>query len=292
MTSGFLGVIQILIVVAIFTSTVLSFKQSSKPSSCRKPLFAESYAEMLQRSKLAKQARGGESNPTPQPVQKPTVVAPVKQSTTVKDELPFDDATYDNLKFVIGKLSARMKSDVPLTRDDLQTFQISCDAIISDAKAPFKVDNVVKNNNIAPPVKKETVQAVKKESVQEVKKKVKEVENTEARRSGNVKDAVWKTPKKTDQQKEEEYAVIWEAGDGPRSEDAPDPDSPYSDLHGLKNTWQMPGMDQMSTEEYYAAINKRILDMKNKRIASEGSSQTMVDDYFDKLSRSNTNKAA
>jgi hypothetical protein len=184
-----------------------------------------------------------------------------------------------------------MKSDVPMTIDDLKTFQISCDAIISDAKAPFKVDNVVQNNHIAPPVKKESVQAVNKESVQEVKQRVKEIENTEARRSGNGKDEVWKTPKKTNEQKQEEYAVIWEAGDGPRSEDAPDPESPYSDLHGLKNTWQMPGMDNMSTEEYYAAINKRILDMKNKRKASEGSSQTMVDDYFESLNRSNTRKA-
>jgi hypothetical protein len=106
-TSGFLGVIQILIVVAVFTSTVLSFKQSSKSFSCRKPLFAESYAEMLQRSKLAKLTRSGESIPTSQPVQKPAVVASKKQSTTIKDDkdkLPFDDAIYDNLKFVIGKI--------------------------------------------------------------------------------------------------------------------------------------------------------------------------------------------
>lgn len=101
---GFLGVIQLLIVVAIFTATVLSFKQSSKSFSHRKPLFAESYAEMLQRSKQAKMAKSGGAVPTPQPVQKPAVTASVKQSTTVKDSAPFDDATYDNLKFVIGEI--------------------------------------------------------------------------------------------------------------------------------------------------------------------------------------------
>jgi hypothetical protein len=179
-----------------------------------------------------------------------------------------------------------MKSDVPLTIEDLKTFQMSCDAIISDAKAPFKVDTVVQNSYIAPPVKKVS----EKVAVQEAKQKV-EAENTEARRISNLKDEVYKYPKQTNEQKAEEYAVIWEAGDGPRSEDAPDPDSPYSDLHGLKNTWQMPGMDNMSTEEYYAAINKRILDMKNKRKASEGSSQTMVDDYFESLRKSNTRKS-
>lgn len=79
--------------------------------------------------------------------------------------------------------------------------------------------------------------------------------------------------------------VIYEAGDGPRSEDIPDPNSPFSDLHGLSNTWQMPGMDDMTTDEYYAAINKRIVDMKNKRKITDRGSNTMVDDYFESLSK-------
>jgi hypothetical protein len=115
--SGFSGIMQLLIVVAVFTSTVLSFKQSSKSFSCRKPLFAESYAEMLQRSKLAKLAKNGEAIPTPQLVRKPAVVAAVQQSTTIKDDkdkLPFDDAIYDNLKFVIGEISNLTVSLQPL----------------------------------------------------------------------------------------------------------------------------------------------------------------------------------
>lgn len=179
-----------------------------------------------------------------------------------------------------------MKSDIPLSKEDLKTFQISCDAIISDAKAPFKTEEVVQNSYIAPPVIKQVQAApVVKQSVQE-KRIVEEALNTAARRNGQ--DIVHKAPKSG---KEEEFETIWEAGDGPRSEDSPDPDSPYSDLHGLKNTWQIANMDNMSTEEYYAAINKRILDMKNKRKASEGSSQTMVDDYFESLNRSNTRKS-
>ena len=56
-------------------------------------------------------------------------------------------------------------------------------------------------------------------------------------------------------------------------------------MHGLSNTWQIAGMDNMTTDEYYKAINKRIVDMKDKRRSTEGSSNTMVNDYFDSLSK-------
>jgi hypothetical protein len=62
-------------------------------------------------------------------------------------------------------------------------------------------------------------------------------------------------------------------------------ESAFDALKGLKSTWEIPGSDYMTTEEYYAAINKRIADMKKKRRQIEGHTATMVQDYFDSLSR-------
>jgi hypothetical protein len=168
-----------------------------------------------------------------------------------------------------------MKSDTPLTGEDLKKFKISCGEIINDAKLASKGVEVKSEVTFVPsaPVLSRKVPSVAV---------VEDEEKVAARRTGE--DVVHKgpAPKKLTA---EEYNVIWEAGEGPSSEDKPDPNSPFANLHGVKNTWQIPGMDNMSTEEYYAAINKRLLDMKSKRKITEGSSNTMVNDYFDSLSK-------
>lgn len=162
-----------------------------------------------------------------------------------------------------------MKSGTSLSSEELKTFQNSCLEIIRDAKATTSGDVVAKVENddevFSTPFPKDMGLAVAD------------------RRNG--KDVVHKAvPMKRSEPKQQAF-VIYEAGEGPATEDKPDPNSPFSDLHGLSNTWQMPGMDNMSTEEYYAAINKRIVDMKSKRKFTEGSSNTMVNDYFESLSR-------
>lgn len=165
-----------------------------------------------------------------------------------------------------------MKSDTPLTAEKLEQFRSSCSEIIRDAK---------KLTGDAP------ITATPTTAVQEGVFSTPEPEDVgkkvEARRNG--KDVVHKAlPVKKNALNNKEL-VIHQAGEGPASDEKPDPNSPYSDLHGLSNTWQIAGMDNMTTEEYYAAINKRILDMKDKRRSTEGSSNTMVNDYFDSLSR-------
>lgn len=160
-----------------------------------------------------------------------------------------------------------MKSGVSLSSEELNNFQNSCLEIIRDAKATVGgvVTNVEKDDEVfSTPFPKDMGLVAD-------------------RRNG--KDIVHKAaPIKRNAPKQQEF-IVYEAGEGPASEDKPDPNSPFSDLHGLSNTWQMPGMDNMTTGEYYAAINKRIVDMKNKRKFTEGSSNTMVNDYFESLSR-------
>jgi hypothetical protein len=110
----------------------------------------DSYREALERAKAAKLQQGGKVIPPPAAPVRPTAVVatpatPVVSSVSSSSSsieadngLPFSDDMYDHLKFVIGKLSARMKSDTPLTRDELARFQNSCENIIQDAWADFR----------------------------------------------------------------------------------------------------------------------------------------------------------
>lgn len=187
-----------------------------------------------------------------------------------------------------------MKNRGPISKDDLGNFLMSCDIIITDAEK--RIANGLKRSAapVVPLIEKSNAFIIESKEIKSNKNqelepiKNREIESREIASSesviSNSKDIVHK-PNKIKKGEVDTNFVIYEAGDGPRSDDIPDPNSPYSDLHGLSNTWQMPGMDQMSTEEYYAAINKRILDMKNKRKVTEGSSNTMVDDYFTSLSK-------
>jgi hypothetical protein len=65
-----------------------------------------------------------------------------------------------------------------------------------------------------------------------------------------------------------------------------DPNDPFSPLHGLKSTWDVPDSDNMTTEQFYAAINKRNVDIRNKlrNEAKKGGAQ-IVDDYMAGLGR-------
>lgn len=261
------------------------------------------YTELLQASKASKQTNSAPRIPAIAPVNRNAPVASSESERRTAEELPFDDAIYDHLKFVIGicciffisciikltknfllinvvshlllfhcffytgKLSSRMKSDTPLTADELKTFKNSCSEIIRDAKSVL-----AKTPEKSAPASRAVAQATTESAP--------EFQNVGARRDG--KDRVHKPP--AEKRKESDF-VIYEVGEGPSSDERPDPNSEFSALHGLKNTWEMPGMDNMTTDEYYAAINARIVSMKNKRKQTPGNSNTMVNDYFESLSR-------
>lgn len=63
----------------------------------------------------------------------------------------------------------------------------------------------------------------------------------------------------------DDSTIIWGPGEGPRSTETPDANSPFSPLHGLKSMWQVPGMESMDTETYYRKINERNTEMKQIR---------------------------
>ena len=47
--------------------------------------------------------------------------------------LPFDDATYSHMKYVIEKLTGKLRSDISLSPEELIRFKKSVEEIIADA---------------------------------------------------------------------------------------------------------------------------------------------------------------
>ena len=69
-----------------------------------------------------------------------------------------------------------------------------------------------------------------------------------------------------------------------------DPNSPFAPLHGMGNTWQVKGMEQMSTEEYFDEVYRRMAVMKEKRSQEEGYSREAARDYFDSINAKNRSR--
>lgn len=63
--------------------------------------------------------------------------------------------------------------------------------------------------------------------------------------------------------------------------------SPFVQLQGQSSTWQVEGIEKMSTEEYYQALNRRNREVRD-RLREDGAGQgaQQVDDYLDSLRRS------
>ena len=86
---------------------------------------------------------------------------------------------------------------------------------------------------------------------------------------------------------EEKGFVIYAPGEEPsNTSEKPDPNSPFSAFHGMRNTWQIQGMENMSTNEYYKAITDRQTQIRVQRMAQEGiRHREPLNDYYESLSR-------
>lgn len=104
-----------------------------------------SYKDMLKNAQLAKAAQR-QNSPTTSNDDRPTAAAisvqPIQEAEEFDDNsddksntngLPFTDEVYDHLKFVIEKLSGRMRTPRPLSPEDFARFEKSVRAIIYDA---------------------------------------------------------------------------------------------------------------------------------------------------------------
>ena len=95
--------------------------------------------------------------------------------------------------------------------------------------------------------------------------------------------------KKVVQQKPDEIDLtIYGPGEGPKSTEQPDPNSPFASLHGMKSMWDIPGLEEnpdITREEYMRIVQNRLHDMKMKRQQQPGFSRTAGEDYLDNLNK-------
>lgn len=265
--------------MAFLSSSIASLSRSDTRSFQRSSrLYAQnSYEAMLARAKAEKMKK------QPQPVSAAKSVPPVapkavappvqasapsmtqpKKSTVsvASNGLPFSDKMYDELKYVIAKLTLRMKSDTPLPAEDIKKFRASVNAIIAD----LGID--------APPASVAAPVASAAAPRQPASK-------SPAFNPMRATSETVAPPKRSTSAPEASIDPMFMPGSGPKSTEAPDPNSAFSPLHGLSNTWQIEGMDQMSTEEYYQKINERNTQMKQMRKAKgEPYGSAATEDYF------------
>jgi len=189
---------------------------------------------------------------------KKTTVEVKKQPQVIKsndedlDDLPFTDEMYDHLKYVIGVLTARMKSEKPLTESELKRFKGSIDAIILDSKEDSYQNDTYDNNDDSNSFYNENDED---DSI-----------NYEQEETSNTNTNTLKASAATT----ETIA-----------------NNPFSQFRG--STWNFDNMEDMSTEEYYDALNERLAAMKKKKLEvyERDELNNPSESYFENLSRKN-----
>lgn len=214
-----------------------AFYQQSGLSVRKMVKISMSYEKMLEQARLRKQ-QGSQPNSAPLPPpprQEPVKSVPVTKlqpvlSISDSSDAPFSDDMYEHLKFVITKLTNKIKSDVSLTDIELVRFEESVDAILADATG-------------------ESISSVRKPTTTESSSTISPLSSPTS----------------------------------PEVNEKPVTDS-FSAFYGLGNTWNVPGMDDMTKEEYYEALNKRNAEIRAARRA-ETVRPMHTDDYLKSLSR-------
>eukprot|EP01041_Mallomonas_annulata_P002167 gene2167-4216_t len=198
-----------------------------------------SYEEMLRQARERRASTGSSSTPRQAASQpKPIPSAPQKQVTPPpapakkpnRQGLPFDDDMYTHLKYAIEKISSRLRSDKPLSIEELNKFETAVNAIIADmGVAPSGTSSQM-------PV------------IPAVQAKKAQLQNT---------------PYKPPQEPRSNSKQVVE------NEDTTELPKAFDALRGVGSTWHVPDSDKMTTEEYYSALNQRLADVKSK-LSAEG----------------------
>jgi hypothetical protein len=144
--------------------------------------------------------------------------------------LPFDDELYSHLKYVIEKLTGRMKSSTILTPDEFRMFEESVKIIIQDARGGGDVAV-----SSAPTV---AASATATATARAAAVPLAPPTPTPARAPATAVSKPQPTPKT-------EKSSVYAAG-----------------------SWDIEGMETMTSDEYYSALNKRIAESKAKRKAA------------------------
>ena len=109
-----------------------------------------SYAQRLEEAMLRKSGQlPPKTAPIPPPPPSNSVSTRPKPTSTPSssNNLPFSDEMYEHLKVVISKLTTRMKSSSPLTKDEVTLLKTSVAAIIDDLGITASVSEEEDGNN-------------------------------------------------------------------------------------------------------------------------------------------------
>lgn len=233
-------------------------------------IFSSSYEKMLE---AARQRRAGlqsaPSNPQPSRAEppratqarvEPTPSPTVTQRKEVANDngLPFSDDLYEHLKYVITKLSGKIKLDISLTPAELDQFEQSIETIIADAKR-VSGPSTTPSPSLAPnSVSKTAPNAASRLS--------------SGQSSLSNSNSISNKPNSVNTVKEK----------------LKEENNPFANFAGLGSSWRIEGMENMTKEEYYEALNKRNAEIREAR-RREMSRPYNTDSYMSELSRTNKN---
>jgi hypothetical protein len=118
-------------------ATAISFHRPFQNRGFSSGIFASSYDKMLEQARLRKQEGQSRALSSVAPAHvAPTKKEPIEISKSSKLEgFPFNDHIYNQLKFVIAKLTGKIKSDITMTPDELVRFETAIEEIIADSSA-------------------------------------------------------------------------------------------------------------------------------------------------------------
>lgn len=255
MTMRVIGLLLFIVCTSLVSSLKFYVQNAAKrrSSTCvsSQAGMAGSYQQMLQR------AKSGDGAPAA-PVtarstiqqQEPPLEAPIPSLKGNPNGLPFSDEVYEHLRFAIEKISGRMKSDKALSWEDIGKLKASIDRIVLDAHIPNVA--VVTRSTAPAPMKQSAVSSF----------------DDDADEISAVNSAKTYGQPKADNTGE---AIPGWMGD----------------MAGKGSSWNVPGMQNMDIEQYYAAINQRITDMKNKRKAAGEWDPEPGGSYLDSINKRN-----
>ena len=193
----------------------------------------------------------------------PNIVSTSQDVFSDNNDLPFDDDMYDHLKFVISKFTARMKSPTVLSQEELSKLEYSISAIIQDSA---EMDGRGQGGAYVPEIVSSPY------------------ETTIA--ATTPSKATLFVPEKVEDVDDDPVDVTDKLGGWHKAvQDEDGKDNPFNALFkGATSTWDIPGKENMTTEEYYKAINKRISLGKEMRKGQPQGGRAS-DDYLESLSK-------
>ena len=230
-----------------------------------------SYQDLLRRAQDAK--AGGAAPPPPirqQQQQQKAPPAPIQERRSAPqanpDGLPFDDETYDHIKYVISKLTARIKGDTVLSKDELSKFKEAVDAILADSAGDLGTGSSRFDDDDDP----DSIKFIDTFNFND--------DNNDKGSDGDASSAGYGEEIGSENSMSSKMSV---------AEPSPPINEAFQELAGRGSGWNVPGQEDMTTEQFYSAVNQRLHRMKAARKAKGQFDYDSARNYEETLNKLN-----